>query len=57
MQLNTKYYCSICEEGIQSGEEYIMNDVGEYAHWDCISHGRSLVEWLGNKIKIMEDEA
>lgn len=30
-----KHYCSICEEGILDGEEYIENDNGEYRHYDC----------------------
>ena len=47
--------CSICNEGILNGEEYIVNDDGEYAHWDCIDYGRDLAEWLGYEIKEMEE--
>lgn len=49
------YYCSICNEGIYNGEEYIENDIGEYAHWECVDYGRDLVKWLGYEIKEMED--
>lgn len=50
------HYCSICGECIENGEEYIENDIGEYAHWDCIDYGRDLARWLGYEIKFMEDE-
>ena len=51
----TSHYCSICQEGILNGEEYIENDYGEYAHWDCIDYRRDLSEWLGYEIKEMEE--
>ena len=38
-----------------NGEEYIVNDDGAYAHWDCIDYGRDLVKWLGYEIKEMEE--
>ena len=47
------HYCSICGDGILEGEEYIENDCGEYAHWDCVDYGRDLVKFLGYKIKTM----
>ena len=47
--------CSICNEGILNGEEYIVNDDNEYAHWDCVDYGRDLVKWLGYEIKEMEE--
>lgn len=50
------HYCSICGEGILNGEEYIENDCGEYAHWDCFSGTKDLLEFLGYRIRIMEDE-
>ena len=47
-------YCSICGEGIYEGEEYIINDNFEYAHWDCVDYGRDLAEFLGYETKIMK---
>ena len=55
ISLKTTHYCSICNEGIYDGEEYIENDIGEYAHWECISYGRDLVVFLGYDIKTMEE--
>ena len=48
--------CSICQEGIYNGEEYIENDDGEYAHWECVDYGRDLAKFLGYVIKEMDDE-
>ena len=48
--------CSICNEGIYDGEEYIENDDGEYAHWECVDYGRDLAKFLGYEIKTMEEE-
>ena len=50
------HYCSICQEGIYNGEEYIENDIGEYAHWECVDYGRDLAKWLGHEIRIMVNE-
>ena len=47
--------CSICNEGIYDGEEYIENDDGEYAHWECVDYGRDLAKFLGYEIKTMEE--
>lgn len=52
----TNYYCSICGDGIYDGEEYIKNDVGDYAHWECIDRKKDLAEWLGYEIEIMEED-
>ena len=49
------HYCSICQEGIYDGEEYIENDVGEYAHLECVDYGRDLAKFLGYEIKTMEE--
>lgn len=56
--MKTNYYCSICEEGIQNGEEYLVNDSGKHAHWECFSviGSRELVKWLELNIQVMEDE-
>ena len=43
---NTTHYCSICGNGIYNGEEYIRNDDGDYAHWECITGKKDLAEWL-----------
>ena len=50
-----KHYCTICNEGILDGEEYIENDCGEYRHYDCFGGMRDLMEWLGYSIKTMSD--
>ena len=47
--------CSICKEGIYNGEEYIVNDDKEYAHWECVDYGRDLAKFLGYEIKTMEE--
>lgn len=49
------HYCSTCGQGIYSGEEYIVNDEGEYRHYDCFYGARDLLDWLGYEIKTMED--
>lgn len=49
------HYCSSCGNGIYDGEEFIKNMDGEYRHYDCFNSTRELVEWLGCKVKIMED--
>ena len=50
------HHCSICGDGILEGEEYIVNEDGEYRHWDCFCGMRDLLEWLGYEIKTMEEE-
>ena len=52
----TSHYCPVCGEGIFNGEEYIENDCGEYAHWECVDYGRDLVKFLGYEIKEMDEE-
>ena len=49
------HYCSICDEGIYSGEEYIENQDGEYIHYECVQGIRQLLEWFGYEIKTMEN--
>ena len=51
----TNHYCVSCGEGIYDGEEYIENLDGEYRHYDCFHGTRELLEWLGYKVKTMED--
>lgn len=52
----SNHYCSICKEGILDGEEYIENDDGEYAHWECVDYARDLAKFLGYEIKKIDDE-
>lgn len=49
------HYCSICEEGIYDGEEYIENMDGEHIHYECIDSICELLEFLGEDIKIWSD--
>ena len=53
---NTDCYCSVCDEEIYNGEEYIENNYGEYAHWKCVDYGRDLATFLGYEIKIMDED-
>ena len=53
---SVNHNCSICDEGIYDGEEYIVNDNGDYAHWECVSYGRDLAKWLGYEVKIMDGD-
>lgn len=50
------HYCSYCGEGIYEGEEYIENGNGEFRHYDCFQGICDLLEWLGYKIKTMEND-
>ena len=56
MPPKASHYCSICNEGIYDGEEYIENDYGEYAHWECVDYRRDLIKFLGYEIKEMNGE-
>lgn len=51
----TRMYCESCGEGIYDGEEYIENDDGEYAHYDCFKRMRDLITWLGYEVKTKGD--
>ena len=48
--------CEICKNPIQIGEEYIENDLGEFAHYGCIDTVRQAIYWLGYEIKTLEDQ-
>ena len=52
----TQLSCSLCGERIQTGEEYIENDNGEIAHYDCFYDTKECLEWLGYKVMTMEDD-
>ncbi len=53
----TRHYCSICDNEINDGEEYIENLDGEYVHYDCLTDlsYHTMIEWLGGEIMTMED--
>lgn len=53
---NSIHNCVICGENICVGEEYIENNIGEYAHWDCVSYGKDLLSFLGYEINVMEEK-
>lgn len=44
------HYCSICHEPIITNEKYIINDCGEYAHWECVDYAEDLAKFLNCKI-------
>lgn len=52
----SNHNCSECGENILVGEEYIVNDNGDYAHFECVDYARDLLKFLGYKIKEMEGE-
>lgn len=52
----TSHYCSICKDGIFNGEEYVENDKGDYAHFECVDFGRDLIKFLGLEIKEMDGD-
>lgn len=47
------YYCDVCGESIYDGDKYIINDNGEYAHWECVDYAIDLVKFLDYEIKTM----
>ena len=55
MPPKSTHYCSICNEGILNGEEYIENDIGEYAHYECFRGTKDLLSWLRYDIRTKED--
>lgn len=52
----SNYNCSECGENILIGEEYIVNDNGNYAHFECVDYARDLAKFLGYDVKEMEDD-
>lgn len=52
----SNHKCSKCGENILIGEEYIVNDDGEYAHLDCVDYAKDLAKFLGYDVKGMEDD-
>lgn len=55
-KIKAKHYCSVCEEGIYDGDEYVKNDDDEYRHYDCFNGVTDLLEWLGYKLETMGDD-
>ena len=51
-----RHICSACGMGIYGGDEYLINEDGDYRHYDCFNGAKDLLEWLGYKIKIMEGQ-
>lgn len=47
------HYCSICENPILFGEEYIKREPGVEAHYDCFRNKRELTDWFGATVLIM----
>lgn len=54
--VTSSYICSECGNNILVGEEYIINDNGQYAHWECVNYARELAQFLGYDIKEMEGD-
>ena len=52
----TNKKCSVCDECICIGEQYIENDSGEYAHLDCVYYIKDLLRFLDYEIKEMTEE-
>ena len=50
--------CDLCKEGIYDGEEYLENENGDIAHWECIEDitKREFIEWMGYEVKTMKGE-
>lgn len=49
----TEHECCICGAGIFEGEEYLVNEDGEFRHYDCFISFRELLSWLGFEVKKM----
>lgn len=47
--------CELCREYICVGEEYVENYMGQYAHLDCLGCDYNSIEFLGEKVKTMEN--
>ena len=52
----SSYYCSICGDPILNEEEYIMNDDGDFRHYECFRGMRDLLDWLGYKVERMDGD-
>ena len=56
-QQKSLHYCPICNDGIVSGERYVLYD-NKYAHWECFATMGSweLMDFLGLQIREMDDD-
>lgn len=53
--VDTGVVCDICGEVIEYGDEYVENEMGEYAHLDCVDTGRDMANFLEVPIKELEE--
>jgi len=49
------YICDFCGNDIFVGEVYVDDGVNNTAHLDCINGIRQFINWVGLKVKVMED--
>lgn len=54
--VKSKYKCIKCGDNILIGEEYIVNDNGDYAHYECVDYAKDMAKFLGFQVKEMEVE-
>lgn len=52
----TEHICCYCNDYIYIGDEFVMNENGEYIHRDCIPSIGWLITWVDLKAKVMEEE-
>ena len=50
-EIKYEHYCSICGNGIDEGEEYLVNNNNKYTHLDCPTT-KELVDFLGFEVQI-----
>jgi hypothetical protein len=54
--VKSKYKCIKCGDNILIGEEYIVNDDGDYAHYECVDYAKDMAKFLGFQVKEMEGD-
>ena len=47
--------CDICGRTITDNDEYIENENGDMAHWECVDGKYHLLQWFGYDVKQMSD--
>ena len=52
--VQSKYKCVKCGDNILIGEEYVVNDNGNYAHYECVDYAKDMAKFLGFQVKEME---